>query len=246
MTDRYDNWIETLFDRWLAEVTHREIAGALRALSADYVQRRGRIRGKALVGRGKQAASALYYGVRHFLVVRETLIALSVPEDVPKQIVDLGCGTGVAGAAWCLHCSGEQTVVGVELDTDVMREAEYTYRSFGLRANLIRCHLSKYRWPRPPVCIIAAFTVNELNGRDRERLWHNLEKQVKGGSRMLILEPLATGTTPWWRDWVERVERLGGRTGEWHFDVELPEAVYLLGKSAGLRPDRLGARVLWV
>jgi len=246
MTDAFNNWIDTMFDRWLGELTHKEIARALKALSIDYVQRRGRIRGKALAGRGKQAALALYYGVRHFVIVQETLIALEVPEDVPKQIIDLGCGAGVAGAAWSLHCGGKPSVLGIELDPDIMREAEYTYKDLKLRGKLIRCHLSKYRWPKPPVCIIASCFVNELNERDRERLWHSLEKQTRDGSRVLILEPLAVRITPWWRDWVERVRLIGGRAEEWHFDVELPESVHLLGKSAGLRPDRLGARVLWI
>ena len=246
MADPFNYWIDSIFDRWLGELTHKEIARALKVLTYDYVQRRDRLRGKALSGRGKQAAFALYYGVRHFVIVRETLIALKIPEDVPKQIVDLGCGTGVAGAAWSLHCGGEQTILGVEFDPNILREAEFTYKYLKLRGHPIHCHLSKYRWPEPSICVIASFILNELNERDREHLWHNLKKQVKGGSRVLILEPLATRITPWWRDWIERVKTIGGRADEWHFDVELPERVHLLGKSAGLRPNRLGARVLWI
>jgi hypothetical protein len=88
--------------------------------------------------------------------------------------------------------------------------------------------------------------VNELDERDRERLWQQLENQVNGGSHILIIEPLATRITPWWREWSKRVLDLGGSADEWHFDVELPERVHLLGKSAGLKPERLGARTLWV
>lgn len=257
MTDRFEHWVDATFERWQRDLTHQEIARALKALTRDYVQRRRRLRGKALSGRGKQAAFALYYGIRHYVIVRETLNALgdctrkglyppSEARGRPRAIIDLGCGTGVAGAAWAVHCGGEPLVAGVELDPEVMRECAFTYKDLKLRGGAIRCHLSKYRWPKPPVGVIAAFTVNELEGPDRERLWNQLEKQVKGGSRVLILEPLATRITPWWREWAEQMAKLGGRADEWHFDVKLPEKVHLLGKSAGLRPERLGARTLWL
>ena len=270
MTDPFDNWINKLFERWLGELTHQEIARALKALTRDYVQRRTRLRGKALEGRGKQAAFACYYAPRHFLIVRDVMKALgdcprpqaeglspsskikvasktgTVPKngDSPLQLIDLGCGSGVAGAAWALHSGGN--VVGVELDPDVAREAAFTYRDLGVRGGIVRCHIARYRWPKPPLGIVAAFTVNELDERDRERLWRELERQIKGCSRLLVLEPLATGIAPWWREWAERVIELGGRADEWHFDVELPERVHLLGKSAGLKPDKLGARTLWL
>lgn len=244
MPDPFDNWIDKLFERWLSELTHQEVARALKVLSRDYVQRRTRLRGKALEGRGKQAAFALYYAPRHFVIVREALKALDSPTDSPREIIDLGCGSGVAGAAWALHSGGN--VVGVELDPEILREAAFTFKDLGVRGGGVRCHIAKYRWPKPPVGIVAAFTVNELDEQDRERLWRELDKQVKGGSRVLILEPLSTRITPWWQDWSERVAAMGGRADEWHFDVALPERVHLLGKSAGLKPDKLGARTLWL
>lgn len=246
MTDPFDKWIAASFERWLGELTHSEIARALKALTRDYVQKRGRLRGKALAGRGKQAAFALYYGVRHFVIVREALVALDAPAEGPSRIVDLGCGTGVAGAAWSLHCGGGATVAGVDLDPAITREAAFTCKALGLRGRAVCCHLSKYRWPRPPAGVVAAFTVNELAEADRERLWRNLADQAAGGSRILVLEPLATGIAPWWAGWAERAKVLGGRADQWHFDVELPERTHLLGKSAGLRPERLGARTLWI
>lgn len=242
MPDPFENWIDKLFDRWLGELTHREIARALKALTQDYVQRRQRLRGKALAGRGKQAAFALYYAPRHFLIVREVLNALAA--SGAATIIDLGCGSGVAGAAWALHGGGN--VVGVELDPDVLREAAFTFRDLGVRGGCVRCHIAKYRWPKPPVGVVAAFTVNELDEGDRERLWRELEKQHSGGSQVLIIEPLSTRISPWWQAWAERVVALGGRADEWHFDVELPERVHLLGKSAGLNPEKLGARTLWL
>lgn len=229
-----------MFARWTRELTHAEIARALKALSRDYVQRRGRLRGEALTGKGKQAAFALYYAPRHFVIVREVLAALDAP--VPPTVIDLGCGTGVAGAAWALR--GGASVVGVDLDSNVLQEAVHTWREMGVRGGGVKAHIAKYRWPKPPVGIVAAFTINELDEADRERLWRELERQLQGGSRLLILEPLATRIAPWWQEWARRVTGLGGRADEWHFDVELPERVHLLGKSASLRPERLGARTL--
>lgn len=246
MPQPFDNWIDATFNRWLAELTHQEIARALKALTRDYVQRRARLRGQALAGRGKRAAFSLYYGVRHFVVVREALVALGVSRDGPSQIVDMGCGTGVAGAAWGLHAGGEPAIAGVDLDPDCLREAALTLKALNLQGSAIRCHVSKYRWPKPPIGVVAAFTADELDLPDRERLWRRLAKQAHGGSRVLIVEPLATRITPWWRDWAERVAAMDGRADEWHFDVDLPERVHLLGKSAGLRPERVGARTLWI
>ncbi|MBX3461185.1 MAG: methyltransferase domain-containing protein [Planctomycetes bacterium] len=233
--------MESSFARWTRELTHAEIARALKALTRDYVQRRSRLRGEALTGKGKQAAFALYYGPRHFVITREVLAALDAP--TPATIIDLGCGTGVAGAAWALRGGG--SVVGVDLDANVLAQAVHTWRETGVRGGGVRAHIAKYRWPKPPVGIVAAFTINELDEADREKLWRELERQVQGGSRLLVLEPLATRIAPWWQDWAGRVAALGGRADEWHFDNELPERVHLLGKSAGLRPERLGAKSLW-
>jgi hypothetical protein len=245
MPDAFDTWIEKLFARWMGELTHQEIARALKALTQDYVQRRQRLHGKALAGRGKQAAFACYYAPRHFVIVREVLKALGTAAigGTPMPLIDLGCGSGVAGAAWALHNGGN--VVGVELDPEILREAAFTFRDLGVRGGGVRCHLAKYRWPKAPLKIVAAFTINELEEADREHLWRELERQIKSGSRVLIIEPLSTRIAPWWREWAERITELGGRADEWHFEIELPERVHLLGKSAGLKPDKLGARTLW-
>ena len=243
MLDPFDNWIEKAFARWMGELTHQEVTRALKALTQDYVQRRTRLRGKALAGRGKQAAFALYYAPRHFVIVREVLKALDAPQSA-LSVIDLGCGSGVAGAAWSLHCGGN--VVGVELDPEILREAAFTFKDLGVRGGGVRCHLENYRWPKAPVAIVAAFTINELDDKVREVVWHELEKQIKGGSTVLIIEPLATRIAPWWQEWAKRFTELGGRANEWHFEVKLPDPVRLLGKSAGLKPDKLGARTLWV
>jgi trans-aconitate methyltransferase len=166
--------------------------------------------------------------------------------DSPQTIIDLGCGSGVAGAAWALCSDPPANVVGVDLNPELLREAAQNWRELGVRGGTVRSHIAKYRWPKPPVSIVAAFTINELDEHDRETLWQALTRQVQGGSRVLIVEPLATRITPWWQEWARRAAEIGGRADEWHFEVELPQRVFLLGKSAGLDPRELGARTIWL
>src|SRR6476620_9091639 len=103
---RVTAWLQALEQRHLANLTPSEAARALRALSSCYVERRVKLsRGGALDSVGKRAAFALFYGPMHFLVMREILAALPGAGRV-RQLVDLGCGTGAAGAAWALAAIG--------------------------------------------------------------------------------------------------------------------------------------------
>src|SRR5260221_11312791 len=87
--------------RHLADLTFSEVSRALRSLSSAYVERRGRLAaGAALDGAGKRAAFALFYGPLHYLLVREIVGRLPGADRAVPRLVDLGCGTGAAGAAW--------------------------------------------------------------------------------------------------------------------------------------------------
>src|SRR4051812_27790958 len=100
-TDRFAEWMRATEARHLAELTFPEVSRALRALSSAYVERRHRLdAGTALGGAGKRAAFALFYAPLHFLLVRHIVESGQAAERRPPAIVDLGCGTGVAGAAW--------------------------------------------------------------------------------------------------------------------------------------------------
>src|SRR5262245_66504985 len=94
-----EGWYAALEERHLASLTFPEVRRALQSLSTLYVGKREKIAaGTALDGAGKRAAFALFYGPLHFMTVRA--VALALGPAAPKRIVDLGCGTGVAGAAW--------------------------------------------------------------------------------------------------------------------------------------------------
>src|SRR5829696_8307730 len=96
----FQAWLAALEERHLANFTPAEVGRALRALSSCYVERRSRLAaGAALEGAGKRAAFALFYAPLHFQVTLHVIGRLVGAADV-DAIVDLGCGTGAAGAAW--------------------------------------------------------------------------------------------------------------------------------------------------
>jgi SAM-dependent methyltransferase len=244
---RFEAWVEALFERHLAELTWSEIARALAALSQDYVQRRHRLRsGQALAGRGKRAAFNLYYAPRHFLLVQEVLRRVGGAERAPARILDLGCGTGVAGAAWAAVWQAAPAVLGVDTSTRSLAEARLTYRALGVRGRTVQSALERLRWPAEPLGIVAAFTLNELDEGTRARALPRVLERGRHGGGALVVEPLAGGITPWWDAWAQEFVANGGRADLWHLDVEIPEPVARLGRSARLDPRELGARTLWL
>src|SRR5256885_16142781 len=96
-----ERWLSALEARHFSDLTFQEVSRSLRALSATYVEKRGRIReGAALAGAGKRAAFALFYGPLHYLLVSEIIRAIPDAAHVragAPTLIDLGCGTGAAG-----------------------------------------------------------------------------------------------------------------------------------------------------
>src|SRR4051794_38189181 len=135
MVSDFDSWLAALEERHLANLTRSELTRALRALSSCYVERRDKLAaGAALEGAGKRAAFALFYGPLHFFTVRAVVRALDVARrPAPRIIHDLGCGTGVAAAAWALECDGKPEIAGIDRSAWAVAEANWTYRELGLR-----------------------------------------------------------------------------------------------------------------
>ena len=131
-------WLTALEQRHLANLTRSELTRALRALSSCYVERRDKLdSGAALEGAGKRAAFALFYGPLHFLTISEVLKALNTTGGPPRTIHDLGCGTGVGGAAWALACDGAPTIDGIDRNAWAVSEANWTYRELALRGRAV-------------------------------------------------------------------------------------------------------------
>ncbi len=228
--------------RHLAELTFSEVSRALRALSSAYVERRGKLaEGAALSGSGKRAAFALFYAPLHFLLVRE-IAAQLLGDERPRLVIDLGCGTGAAGAAVSVA-----QVIGVDKSGWALAEAERTYRAFGLEGKTRQGDVATIAMPRQPGFVVAAFTMNEVADQSREMLLEGLLAAARTDRKgLLIVEPLAKSVTPWWDRWSDRFEHAGGRADEWRFPAALPEIVAKLDRAAGLRHNEITGRSLFL
>jgi hypothetical protein len=252
-------WLEALERRHLADLTMSEVARALRALSSCYVERRAKLaEGGALSSAGKRAAFALFYGPQHLLVTQEIVNALPGVTDQVNEVIDLGCGTGAAGAAWAL-AAGAPSIRGLDRHPWAIAEASWTYRQFRLQSRVIQANIAALDMAqqkrsvinaRRGTAILAAYAANELAPDGRARLLTVLLDAHAQGARVLVIEPIArrlaalTGQAPWWTDWQTAVERAGGRADEWRFPADLPSTQRALARAAGLDPRELTARTL--
>src|SRR6187401_1746753 len=135
----FQDWLAALEARHLADLRVPEVTRALRALSSAYVERRrqtmaragGHVHG-AMDSAGKRAAFALFYAPLHFIAVSEVVRARAGQTPSPKTIVDLGCGTGTAGAAWALASRPSASVIGIDRHPWAVEEAQWTYQQLGV------------------------------------------------------------------------------------------------------------------
>jgi SAM-dependent methyltransferase len=243
--DPFPSFYAALEARHRAELGFAEIRRALQALSSLYVERRHRLAdGSALSGEGKRAAFSLYYGPLHFLLVREIVRSLGTALGRPRCILDLGCGTGTAGAAWALECAPRASVEAVDVSGWAVAEARWTLARLGLEGRVMRQDAQRAAAPRPPAGILAAFTLNEIAGPARSRLLTRLLGAARAGSSFLVVEPLSRRVSPWWPEWAEAVRAAGGREDEWRLRPDLPDSLVLTGRAAGLDVRELTGRSL--
>ena len=240
-------FLDALEERHFANLRFSEVTRALRALSSTYVERRTTAlpAQKALDGAGKRAAFALYYGPIHFVLVQDILKEVGAPKSL-GVVVDLGCGTGVAGAAVALSTSPPARVIGIDTHPWALDEARFTCRALGLAADVRRGSAARTRIPHEASFVVAAFVVNELNDADRHQLLESLRAAIARGVAVLIVEPISLRISPWWREWTDAFVAMGGRADEWRFRFDPPLVVKRLARASGLRPESLTARSLYV
>jgi predicted O-methyltransferase YrrM len=244
VTERIAAWLEALHARHVAPWRPKEFTHALQALSVRYVERRRELGHRSpLDSAGKRAAFAAFYAPLHFLTVRRVLDALA-PDRAPSRIADLGCGTGVAGAAWALPHSAR--VIGVDNHRWAVDEARWNWRALGLEGRATAGDLlTAARGRLDADALVLAWAVNELDDAARAALLPRVMAFAQDGA-VLILEPLARGAAPWWPSWAEAFTSAGGRADEWKFPADLPPMLRELSQRAGFRRDTLSARTLWL
>ena len=251
---RFDAWLADAVTRHSRELEFREIRKGVQAVSNLYVERRDGVDlgARALEGRGKRAALATFFGPLHFLTVHHVLTAVG-PERLGavRRVLDLGCGTGAAGAAAAATVAAlgadtePPTVVGLDRSGYVLAEARHTYAHFGLAAQTLRGQLPA-AVPQAGAgdLLVFGWSVNELGDRARRELGDLVVRALADGARLLLLEPLAGPASPWWRAWAEALSPLGVEEPRHKFQLALPEWIARLDKAAGLDHRTLGARVL--
>lgn len=252
-------WFEALYGRHSRDLSFQELRRSLTALSRIYTAKRDRLSdGAALTGRGKRAAFAVFYGPLHYLIVQHAVQQLGLDQAQAKgaqamtgPIVDLGCGTGVASAAWAQALATAQQaaaphVLGLDVSSWALEEARANWRDLRLVGHGRVARLHAGLLPKEPRAraVVAAFAINELTDEVRAEMLPSLLAAHKRGSQLLIVEPIARALTPWWPIWSRAFTAAGGKETLLRVRLRLPERMALLSRAAGLDHQELTARCL--
>ncbi len=243
-SDIVREWLDALHARHVASYRPKEFTHALQALSVRYVERRKELAARSpLDSAGKRAAFAAFYAPLHFLTVQEVLNQVA-SGSAPKRIADLGCGTGVCGAAWALGRGA--IVAGVDDNQWAVDEARWNLKTLGIDGRVTRGDLTALVNGSLAVDgIVLGWAVNELTTEARQALLPKLVTFATERGPVLIVEPLSRAVSPWWREWVAAFAPAGGRADEWKFQIEQPAMLKELSHRAGFRRDVLGGRSIW-
>jgi SAM-dependent methyltransferase len=248
-------WLRALIDRHTSAYSRPEFLKAVRALSSRYVEDRARLGTRSpLDSAGKRAAFAGFYAPLHFLAVRAIVAALPAAPGL-SRLLDLGCGTGVAGIAWATTVGVPAAITGIDHSAWALDEMRWNCHGLGLPCRtqrgsfvdaLERDFAPGRRAPLDTTGIVCAWSVNELTSDERNRVRASLFAAHARGASVLIIEPMATSAVPWWDTWRAPVLAAGGRADEWRFEPDLPAELAELDEAAGFRRDHLTARSFWL
>jgi hypothetical protein len=247
-----ERWFTALLARHTAPFTSAEFLKAIRALSARYVEQRASLHGSSpFDSAGKRAAFAAFYAPLHLVTTRAIVDELGLAAISLERVVDLGCGTGAAGAAWASSMRAPAAIVGVDHQAWALDEARATWKSLGLRGTTRRGDLvdeARAIVTRPHLLegtgFVLGWSVNELAPASRDRLLSLLISASARRSRILVIEPIARSAAPWWDDWRRRTAEHGWRADEWTLPASLPAELARLDEAAGFRRHALTARTL--
>ena len=245
------------------DLTISEVARALRALSSCYVERRDKLaEGGALSSAGKRAAFALFYGPQHFCIVKVCELAEGArrpsPTSVPGRSSISGCGTGAAGAAWAV-AAGAPAIRGFDRHPWAVDEANLDLSSvsvatasapqatsrrltcLGSERDASRRRRGRHGRSSPPT------PRTSWHRRAATRCWPRCSTRTRRGARILVVEPIARRSLPWW----SRVGRppssaLADAPTNGVFRRTCRNCHGQLARAAGLDPRELTARSLFL
>jgi ubiquinone/menaquinone biosynthesis C-methylase UbiE len=193
---------------------------------------------------GKRAAFALFYGPLHAMCISQVVTHLRA--RIPEHLLDIGCGTGAAGAGWALSADTAPRISGIDRNRWAVDEARWTYRTLGVDGNARVADLKRLPVVQKNGGILAAYVLNELPDAGREAVTNQMLDAADRGTGILIVEPIARSITPWWDQAVKRFTPVGGRADEWRFAVTLPSLLVKFDRAAGLRHHELTCRTISV
>jgi hypothetical protein len=247
------SWIAAVIERHARPFSRHEFLRAIRALSVRYVERRSELGARdPLDSAGKRAAFAGFYAPLHFLTVRSIAASLDIAGAAFSEVIDLGCGTGVAGAAIAGRGKPGQ-LTGVDRHSWSLDEARWNWDYLGVRGKCLRANMvetaRRLAGDRPrrrgPALTVLAWSVNELPAPARTELLSALIQSRRQGRAVLVVEPISRRAVPWWSEWVDESRGGGRRVDEWAFPSMLPEPLQELDEAAGFDHHLLTARSLY-
>jgi hypothetical protein len=246
-------WMTALHKRHVEPLGRPAFLKAVRALSVRYVERRHTLSGRSAIdSAGKRAAFAAFYAPFHFFATQLIVQELRLADEAIDTIVDLGCGTGAAGAAWALALSGRASLTGIDIHPWAVNETNWTWRTLGLTGRarrgdvvdtVVRMQQSS-RQPSPAgTGMVLGWTVNELSEDARRTLLPALLDLARRNAPIVVIEPIARRAAPWWDDWAASFADLGGLAREWNWELGAT-GLADLNREAGFRRESLSVRSL--
>jgi trans-aconitate methyltransferase len=179
------------------------------------------------------------------LTVDRIVRALGREADPPDSILDIGCGTGVAGAAWALAAGGCTRVNGIDRHPWAIEEARWNYQTLRVDGRARTGDISRLRPVAPGTAVIAAYVLNELPDHTRDNVVSRLGDACGLGAEVLIVEPISRRVAPWWDKLTRLFVEARARTDEWRFEVDLPGPLRVFDRAAHLDHRELTARSLY-
>ena len=127
-----------------------------------------------------------------------------------------------------------------------LAEARQSFRLLGVRGRTRRVELPA-GLPRLGAgdLVTAGYVLNELPPAAREQLMVAFARALGAGARLLVLEPLARGISPWWDNSVRRLAPAGAEAALFKWRIERPAWIERLDDASGLDHREIGARVIW-